>query len=102
MIYENICGFNVLAFHGDKKNIKDAYGKFQNFYGVKLDYLVAGHIHHLESSDVGRHAEVINVPSVMGVDPFAEKILQSSDSAAYFTIFEEGKGRTASEKIYLS
>lgn len=102
LIYENICGFNVLAFHGDKKNIKDAYGKFQNFYGVKLDYLVAGHIHHLESSDVGRHAEVINVPSVMGVDPFAEKILQSSDSAAYFTIFEEGKGRTASEKIYLS
>lgn len=101
LIYENICGFNILAFHGDKKSIKRTYDKFQNFYGVKLDYLVAGHVHHLESSDVGRHAEVINVPSVMGVDPFAEKILQSSDSAALFSIFEEGKGRTVSEKIYL-
>lgn len=102
LIFTNISGFNVLAIHGEVKNLEKAISDFSHFYDVNIDYLITGHLHHLYREEIAKHKEVIIVPSLMGVNPYAEKILKSSDAAALFLVFEENKGICISEKIFLN
>lgn len=100
-IYANILGYNVLGIHGEVKNMEQAIKDFSHTYRVQLDFLIAGHKHHACSETVGVNQEVINVPSIIGVDDFSLSIHKTSNAGATFLILEEGRGKTVEYSIKL-
>lgn len=99
MIFDNVCGFNILACHGDTKNLIKAIRDYSSIYGVNIDYLFAGHMHHSSQEDTGINSEVILVPSIIGIDDFSMKLRKTSNPAAKVFGFEVGVGKTV-EYIY--
>ena len=67
-IFDTISGFNVLGIHGEVKNMEQAIKNFSHTYKVPIDVLIAGHLHHTRSETIGVNRDVINVPSIIGVD----------------------------------
>lgn len=100
-IYQNIVGFEVLGFHGEVKNMEQAMKDFSKIYNINVDYLIAGHLHHTKVEEVGKCSEVINVPSIIGIDPYSLSIRKTSDSAAKLIVFEESKGKVCEYTIKL-
>lgn len=101
-IYSNLVGYNILGIHGEVKDMEKSLHEFSKMYGVKIDYLIAGHLHHSKIQDVGSTSKVINIPSIIGTDPYAQSLGKVSDSGANLFIFEEGKGLTCQYNIALS
>lgn len=100
-IYANILEYNVLGIHGEVKNMEQAIKDFSHTYRVQLDFLIAGHKHHSCSETVGINQEVINVPSIIGVDDFSLSIHKTSNAGATFLVLESGKGKTIEYAIKL-
>lgn len=94
MIFDTVCGYNILAFHGDTKNLKKAINDYSSIYDVKISYLIGGHMHHSQQEDVGIDSEILLVPSIIGIDDFSMKLRRASNSAAKMFCFEEGTGKT--------
>lgn len=93
LIFENICGYNILGIHGEVKDLKRAISDFDNIYGTKISYLIAGHKHHAEFEECGVKKGCIGVGSIMGSDDFSMSIRSCANATATFIIFEEGKGK---------
>lgn len=68
---------------------------------MQLDFLIAGHKHHARSETVGINQEVINVPSIIGVDDFSMSINKTSNAGATFLVLEHGRGKTIEYAIKL-
>lgn len=100
-IYSNILGYNVLGIHGEVKNMEQAIKDFSHMYRIQLDFLIAGHKHHACSETVGINQEVINVPSIIGVDDYSLSIHKTSNAGATFLVLEEGKGKIIEYAIKL-
>lgn len=101
-IFMNLCGYNILGIHGEVKSMEKALHEFSKMYGVKIDYLLAGHLHHSKIQDVGSDSKIINIPSVIGTDPYAQSLGKVSDSAANLFIFENNKGISCQYNIKMS
>ena len=101
-IFMNLCGYNILGIHGEVKSMEKALHEFSKMYGVKIDYLLAGHLHHSKIQDVGLDSKIINIPSVIGTDPYAQSLGKVSDSAANLFIFENNKGISCQYNIKMS
>lgn len=101
LIFADIVGYNFLGVHGAVKNMKKALEDFSLFYKVSVDYLAGGHLHHSESEEIGVDKEVIRVPSIMGVDPFAKSLIRAANSGAKILSFERGSGITDEHRIKL-
>jgi predicted phosphodiesterase len=102
LIFANIAGFNVLGIHGEVKNMENALKDFSNTYKTQIDFLLAGHLHHWKSETIGVNREVINVPSIIGVDVFSMSLNKTSNAGATFLVFEEGNGKTIEYSIKLN
>lgn len=102
LIFDNVAGFNLLGIHGEVKNMENALKDFANTYKVQLDFLLAGHLHHSKSETVGVNRDVINVPSIIGVDPYSMTLNKTSNSGATFIVIEEGKGKVQEYNIKLN
>ena len=100
-IFDTISGFNVLGFHGEVKSMENAIKNFSHTYKVPIDVLIAGHLHHTRSETIGVNRDVINVPSIIGVDDFALSLHKTSNAGATFIILEEGKGKVQEYNIKL-
>ena len=100
-IYANVLGYNLLGCHGEVRNMEQAIKDFSNMYRVQIDYLLAGHKHHSRSETVGINQEVINVPSIIGVDDYSLSIHKMSNAGATFLVLERGKGKTIEYSIKL-
>lgn len=98
-IYQQICGYNVLCIHGDEAQggLKD----FANTYGVRINYLIAGHKHHSRTDEIGMDVESIGVPSIIGIDSYSMSLNATANPAATLLLFEEGKGKTVQYTIKL-
>lgn len=92
LIFENICGYNVLGIHGEVKNMESAIQKFSNTYNTMIDILVGGHKHHFHAETIGRSRDVISVPSIIGIDDYAMSLGKTSNAGALMFIVESGKG----------
>lgn len=101
-IFTELCGYNILGFHGETKNMERTMHEFSKMYGVKIDYLIAGHLHHSKVIDVGSDSKVINIPSIIGVDPYAQSLGKVSDSGANLFVFEDNKGISCQYNIKLN
>jgi hypothetical protein len=100
-IFDNIVGYNVLGIHGEVKNLEQAIKNFSKTYNVNIDFLIAGHKHHKDSSNVGIESDVIGVPSVIGVDDYSLSLHKTSDPGATLFVLERGKGNVIEYNIKL-
>lgn len=100
-IFADILGYKLLGIHGEVKSMEQAIKDFSQIYRVQLDFLVAGHKHHSRSETVGINQEVINVPSIIGVDDYSLSIHKTSNAGATFLVFEKGKGKSIEYAIKL-
>jgi len=102
VIYKNLYGLNIFAYHGSKTPLKDDIEFFENFYRVEIDIMMVAHMHHKEEFAIGignmGDREVMRVPSIIGTDSFSKKCRKSSRAGAKFILFtEDGKEL---EKVY--
>lgn len=102
LIFDNVCGFNLLGIHGEVKNMEKAIKDFSNTYNTTIDILVGGHLHHSNSETVGINRDVVNVPSIIGIDPYSMSINKTSNAGATFLIIEEGHGKVQESNIKLN
>lgn len=93
LIFDNVCGYNILGVHGEVKDLAQAIKDFDNIYDTKISYLIAGHKHHGEFVGCGVKKGVIRVGSIVGSDEFSMKSRCCADATASFLVFEEGKGK---------
>ena len=100
-IFADILGYKLLGIHGEVKSMEQAIKDFSQMYRVQLDFLIAGHKHHSRSETVGINQEVINVPSIIGVDDYSLSIHKMSNAGATFLVFEKGKGKVIEYTIKL-
>ena len=101
MMIANICGFNFIGIHGEVKSMEQALKDYQVMYDINIDYLIAGHLHHSKSETIGIDKEVINVPSIIGVDPYSIKLRKTSNAGATLLIISEEYGKEIEYSIKL-
>jgi predicted phosphodiesterase len=101
LIFDNIEGFNVLAIHGEVRNMENAIKDFSSTYNTNIQILIGGHMHHYKAETVGVNREVINVPSVIGIDDYSMTLNKTSNPGASLFLIEENKGVTVDYKIKL-
>ena len=101
-VFDKILGYNVLGIHGECKNLENAIKDFSKTYKIDIDFLIGGHKHHQNSSNIGIESDVIGVPSVIGVDDYALSLHKTSDPGATLFVLEEGKGKTIEYNIKLN
>ena len=99
LIFDNIEGFNVLGIHGEVKNMENAIKDFSNAYNTNIQILIGGHMHHYKAEAVGVNKEVINVPSIIGIDDYSMSLNKISNPGAVLFFVEENKGVTLEYKI---
>ena len=100
-IFDNIVGYNVLGIHGEVKNMEQAIKNFSKTYKVNIDFLVAGHKHHKNSSNIGIGSDAIGVPSIIGVDDYSMSLHKTSDPGATLFVLERNKGNVIEYNIKL-
>jgi hypothetical protein len=104
-IYNNVFGMNILAYHGDTKNMETDIEFFENFYQIDIDIIVGGHLHRNSQETIGYgymgDREIIRVPSIMGTDDFAKKIRKLSRAGARFMLFN-ADGKDLDKTYFLS
>lgn len=92
-IFDELCGYWILGIHGEVKDMSSALRDFAQIYGVPINYLIAGHMHHSRNEEIGINVETINVPSIIGVDPYSMTLRKTSSPAAKLLVFEEREGK---------
>lgn len=92
-IFDTVAGFNILGIHGETKNMEKELEKLSHMYGRNVDILVSGHLHHFYAENIGRHREVVRVPSIMGTDEYALSIRATADAGAIMMFLEPKKGK---------
>jgi hypothetical protein len=100
-VFDNILGYNVLGIHGEEKGLESAIKDFSKTYGIDISFLIGGHKHHQNSSNIGIESDVISVPSVIGVDDYSLSLHKTSDPGATLFVLEAGKGKTMEYNIKL-
>ena len=101
LIFDNIEGLNVLGIHGEVKNMENAIKDFSNTYNTNIQVLLGGHMHHYKAETVGVNKDVINVPSIIGIDDYSMSLNKTSNPGAVLFCIEENKGVTLEYKIKL-
>lgn len=101
-IFGTFAGNTVLGIHGEVKNMERSIREFSDIYNVKIQYLIAGHLHHSKTEEVGINSEVINVPSIVGVDTYSMSLHKTSNASAKLIVFEEGKGKVCEYTLKLN
>lgn len=102
MIFETLAGNNVLAFHGESKDLEATLKDFVQIYGIDIDILIAGHLHHSYSETVGINVDVMRTPSLIGIDDYSLKLHKTSNAGATLFKIEDGDGKTMEYHIKLN
>lgn len=101
MNYQIMCNYNILGIHGEVKDSGNAANELSKVYQVPVDYLIGGHVHHLNTKEIGINSEAIGVRSIIGVDPYGLSLRKTSDAGSSLFVFEEGRGLVQTYSIKL-
>ena len=101
LIFDTIEEFNVLAIHGEVRNMENAIKDFSNTYNTDIRILIGGHMHHYKAETVGVGREVVNVPSIIGIDDYSMSLNKTSNPGATLLVVEQGEGISVEYKIKL-
>lgn len=104
LIYTNILGFDILASHGDKekKNLENSIKDYVALYNCNIDYFLVGHKHHAMENNVAINKEIIQAPSIIGIDDFSVSLKKSANAGAKMFILEKDYGRYVDYNIKLN
>lgn len=101
-IYAQLACNTVLGIHGEVKNMKTAIDEFSRIYNVPIQYLLAGHLHHNKTEEIGVNSEVINVGSIIGVDSYSLSLRKTANASAKLLVFEQDKGKVCEYTLKLN
>ena len=101
LIFDTIEGLDTLGIHGEVRNMENAIKDFSNTYNTDIRLLIGGHMHHYKAETVGVDREVMNVPSIIGIDSFSVSLNKTSNPGAILRVIEQGNGTTVEYKIKL-
>lgn len=101
LIFDSIEGFDTLGIHGEVRNMESAIKDFSNTYSTDIRILIGGHMHHYKAETVGVNRDVVNVPSIIGIDTFSMSLNKTSNPGATFLVLEHGDGIGIEYKIKL-
>lgn len=101
LIFDNIEGFNTLGIHGEVRNMESAIKDFSSTYNTNISILIGGHMHHYKAETVGVNREVVNVPSIIGIDDYSMSLNKTSNPGATLLVIEDGDGVGIEYKIKL-
>ena len=102
-----IFNYNVIACHGhDIRNVDTFLKDISNKYRIFFDYGFFAHKHssniRVVSEGLTNNCEVINIPSVMGNDDYADELLVGSKAGATLIEFTERQGKRKTYDIILN
>lgn len=106
-IFFNCNGINVMASHGEERNLEQAIKDYMLLYGEKIDLFIGGHLHTKENKSIGishnglSDVEYCRVKSICSIDDYSTKLRKSSGAGTSIFIIEEGKGKTITYDINL-
>lgn len=99
-------GYNFLLLHGDgEKNIDQIAKEAINMYNEPIDFFVCGHKHKEQEYPMGMtdsgNSIVIRVPSICGVDKYAQSRGYGGKPGAIAMVIEKDYGRRCLYPIQL-
>lgn len=97
----NVAGYSVLGAHGECKNLEQAIKELSRTYKTQIDFMVGGHKHHQNSTNVGIESDVIGAPSIIGIDDYSLSLNKTSDPGATLFVLENGVGKVLEYNIKL-
>ena len=99
------CAYKILLTHGQSTNIEAMAKDYINLYNKRIDIFMVGHLHKSQTFISGVIPEgnvyVERIPSLCGVDPYAQTRGYSSMAGATIILMEEGYGRRCVYPIIL-
>ena len=97
---------DVYAMHGHQfKNISNALKDFRSWMNTGANTLLVGHFHASKELTVAENdtdCEVIVAPSMVGSDPYSDRIMRGSKAAVKIYGFDDVQGYTESYKCILN
>lgn len=85
-------GYNVVGEHGEC-DLKKAIEYYEEYFGVSIDLLIAGHLHKSSQETIGigycGDRQVVRVPSIIGSCDYSKKLKKSSRAGAKFYVFDK-------------
>ena len=101
----DVAGYNFLLMHGQGNDIENIARDHQNLYGDKIDVFMVGHLHKGQTftAGMGRNGSILieRVPSLCGIDPYAQSKGYGSPPGATAIVMEKGYGRRCVYPIIL-
>ena len=93
----NVCGYTFLLTHGQNTSIESLAKDCVNLYHKPIDIFMVGHLHKEQSFNSGimpdTNVHVERVPSICGIDPYAQSKGYGALPGATIILMEEGYGR---------
>ena len=93
MNYTMVGCYNILGIHGEVKDLDKAIDEFSRIYQCHIDYICAGHLHHMVTKETGRNSEALNIRSIVGVDPYGLSLRKTSNAGASLFVFDSVFGK---------
>lgn len=102
----DVIGYKFLMIHGDGNDIESIARDHQTLYNEKIDVFMVGHLHKSQTftAGMGKNGNVLieRVPSLCGIDPYAQSKGYGSPAGATVIVMERGYGRRCVYPIILS
>ena len=93
MNYTMVGCYNILGIHGEVKDLDKTIDEFSRTYQCHIDYICAGHLHHMITKETGRDSEALNIRSIVGVDPYGLSLRKTSNAGASLFVFDSVFGK---------
>ena len=101
----DVCGYTFMLTHGQGVNIETMARDSVNLYNKPIDLFMVGHLHKSQTFQSGimngTNIYVERVPSLCGVDPYAQSLGYGGQAGATAILMEEGYGRRCVYPIVL-
>ena len=101
----DVCGYQFLLTHGENVNMESMAKDSINLYQKPIDVFMVGHLHKSQSFSSGimpaSNIYVERVPSLCGIDPYAQSKGYGALPGATIILMEEGYGRRCIYPIVL-
>ena len=101
----DVCGYRFMLTHGQGVNLETMARDSVNLYNKPIDVFMVGHLHTSQTFQSGimngTNIYVERVPSLCGVDPYAQSLGYGGQPGATIIIMEEGYGRRCVYPIVL-
>lgn len=102
----DVLDYNFLLLHGQGNDIETIARDCQTLYNKKIDVFMVGHLHKNQTftAGMGRNGNVLieRIPSLCGMDPYAQSKGYGSPPGATVIVMEKGYGRKCVYPIVLS